>query len=257
MKINKIEKLKTGKYKVQLDNETITTYDDVLLKNNILYKKEIDMALLETMKKDNLYYEAYNKTVNYILRRIRSHVEVKEYLKKFELSLKDNESIIMHLEEVGLLNDFNYAKAYVADALYLSNDGPNKIREFLLKQQIEENIVEEVISNIDLKEVSLKAEKIIDKKIKMNHKSSSYQLKQKIILDMVNLGYSKELVIGILDRYEIKEDETLIKEYNKLYNQLSRKYQGNELYTKIKQKLYAKGFDINLINEYVIKKEGE
>ena len=47
MKIEKIKKLSNGKYKIELDNkEKITTYDEVILEENILYKKEIDNELI-------------------------------------------------------------------------------------------------------------------------------------------------------------------------------------------------------------------
>ena len=44
MKVSKIKKTKSGKYKIVLDNqESLELYDDVILKNNILYTN-IDKA---------------------------------------------------------------------------------------------------------------------------------------------------------------------------------------------------------------------
>ena len=43
MKIEKIKKLSNNKYKlVFVDNDSLTLYEDVILDNNILFKKDID-----------------------------------------------------------------------------------------------------------------------------------------------------------------------------------------------------------------------
>ena len=254
MHIDKIEKTKSGKYKLTLDNQVITTYDDVLLKNNLLYKKDIDDKVLEQIGKDTEYYDAYNKTINYIMRKIRSKEEIKKYQEKFDLKKEDNEHIIKHLEEIGLINDLNYAKAFISDKLYLSNDGPDKIREELLSELIPVEIIEDELAKIDSNVIEDKARKLITKKLKSNHKYSNYQVKQKIVIDLVNMGYNRELIWKILDNIEVEDDGILDDTYQKLYHKLSLKYSGIELVNKIKQKLYAKGFDINDINNYINKK---
>ena len=49
----KIKKLK-NKYKIEFDNrEPIITYDDIILKYNILYKKELSEELIDKILKEN------------------------------------------------------------------------------------------------------------------------------------------------------------------------------------------------------------
>ena len=62
MKVEKIQK-RGSKYKIILnDGNEITTSGEVILKNNLLYNKEIDEKLLEKINNDTVYYQAYNKT---------------------------------------------------------------------------------------------------------------------------------------------------------------------------------------------------
>ena len=64
MKIEHIKKLKSGKYKIDLENGTsISLYDEVILKYNLLYHKEIDLSLLNELDQDNLFYTLYNKVL--------------------------------------------------------------------------------------------------------------------------------------------------------------------------------------------------
>ena len=53
MKINKFKKVGTNKYKIYFDNDILTVYEDIILKYNLLYKKDIDDDLLHEINKDN------------------------------------------------------------------------------------------------------------------------------------------------------------------------------------------------------------
>jgi len=246
MKINKIIKLKNGKYKIKLDEDELTTYSEVIIENNILYKKEVDNGLYNTIIDMTIYYDIYYKCLKHIDKKIRSKKEIEEYLKKQGSDPNTIEKIINKLEDINLINDSNFARAYINDKIYLSNYGINKIRQELLINGVNINIIEEELDKIDKNELKNKLKKIINKRLYSNKKYSIYQLKQKIINDMIILGYDKEDIIDIINNYEINDDDILLKEYNRLKN----KYDLN----KLKQKLLSKGFSYEQINS-IIKKE--
>ena len=67
MKIEKYKKIKDNVYRIFLDNGTIIdAHEDVIIKNNLLYKKEIDINLLNEIEKDNEYQNVYNMALKYI-----------------------------------------------------------------------------------------------------------------------------------------------------------------------------------------------
>ena len=68
---------------------------------------------------------------------------------------------------------------------------------------------------------------------------------------MIMLGYQKDKIISIIDNNLNSSDDIIKREYDKLYNKLSTKYDGRELELKLKQKLLYKGFDLNKINEII------
>ena len=251
MKINKITKLKDNKYKILIDNETITTYDNVLLENELLYKKNIDVKLYKKILKDTLFYEVYNKTIKYIMKKLRSKKEIKIYLQKYDLSNSDIERIITKLESINLINDVVYAKAYINDQIYLSKIGIYKIKEYLLSQNIPSELIEEEISKIDPSIMDERLEKMILKRIRLNKKYSNNELRNRILREVVNLGYNKNKAIEIIDNNLIEDSNIIEKEYNKIYTKLSKKYTGYELDNRIKQKLYSKGFNIDEINNVI------
>ncbi|MCI9084762.1 MAG: hypothetical protein HFH46_04030, partial [Bacilli bacterium] len=150
MKIEKIKK--TGsKYKITLDNgEVINTYDDVILENNLLYDKNIDSDLFNKINNDTVYYESYNKAIKMISRRLRSENEIYVYLNKCKVVDTDIVKIIDTLKRIGLINDYNFAKAYTNDRINLSLDGPFKIARSLEEYKVDSDIINEMINGIDL-----------------------------------------------------------------------------------------------------------
>lgn len=248
MKIKQIKKQGT-KYKIILENnEIITTYDEIILANNILYKKEIDETLIQKITNENENVEAYNKIIKFIKTKLRSRKEIEEYMNKQNIEKQEQQKILKKLEEQKLINDKLYVQAFIHDKISFSNEGPNKIRKELIKNQIDENDIEEELKKIDNEQIKEKLTKLIIKKISTNKKYSNNIIKQKILNHFINLGYEKNDILYILETNTQKDNEILKKEYIKLLNKLKNKYKDDELKFKIKQKLYQKGFEIDEIN---------
>lgn len=255
MKIDKITKTKNGKYKIILDTkESITTYDDVILNNGILFKKELSVDEINKINNESDYYNIYNKTIKFISTKMRSLKEINDFLDKKEVNENTKDMIIKKLKEVRLINDEIFAKAYFQDRINLSNDGPYKIKQELRNNDISDAVIETIFFNIDSDVVYSKLDKLIQKKIKTNHNKSNYMLKQKIINDMINLGYEKNMILEILNIRLVDNCDIVNYEYNKLKKKLSRKYSDLDLEKQIKIKLQQKGFSLEEINK--IEKEG-
>lgn len=251
----KIEKMKkTGsKYKIILDNgRTITTYEDVILNNGLLYHKYISDKLLEKINSDTNYYAIYNKVLGMINRRLRSEYEIEEYLVKNEISLNDIEQIIQNLKRIGLLDDKLFASAYTNDKINFSNDGPYKIRKNLELKKVKEEYINEAIESVDKNIIYDRIDKIIDKKIKYNTKYTPFILRQKLLIYLINLGYGREDILYRLENTEFDKIDTS-KQIEKIYNQLAHKYEGKDLIFKLKNKLYLKGYSKEDIDNFIIK----
>ena len=110
------------------------------------------------------------------------------------------------------------------------------------KGNLDSKIINEEISLYSKDDLLLNLEKLIDKKIKMNKSYGGALLKQKLINEFINKGYSKEDIISILDSKNLNDNELYNREYEKLYNRYKNKYTGSDLEYFIKQKLYSKGF---------------
>ena len=90
MRIEKYVKDRENKYKVTIDGEVYTLYDDVIIKYALLMKSEIEKTLFDEIITLNDELKSYYDSIKYITKKLRSEKEIYEFLKKREI----DESII-------------------------------------------------------------------------------------------------------------------------------------------------------------------
>lgn len=203
MKIEKYKKIKDDKYRVTLDNGTvIDIYEDVIIKNNLLYKKDIDIDLLNQIENDNEYQKVYDMALKYIMVRLRSVNEIKVYLKKKNISLDIIEDVVEKLIKKNFLNDDNFTKAFIQDKLSFTSMGKYKLINELNILKVDNDIIDKYVNDISDDVWCERIDKLINKYLKSKHKYSGNVLKNRIYMYLVNLGYDKSLVISILNNYE-------------------------------------------------------
>ena len=201
MKIIKYEKKGNNTYKIYLENnQTINLYEDVIIKNNLLYKKEIDEFLLEKLDIDNNKEDIYNKCVKYISVRIRSINEIKEYLKRKEIDNILIETTIDKLIKNNLLNDEIFTKAFIKDKLNFTTMGPYRIEQELKKHKIDSNLIYKYLNEIDDETIDNKINKQITKLMKSNRKKQN--IRNKIYTNLLSLGYSNEMILRNIKNYD-------------------------------------------------------
>ena len=160
----------------------------------------------------------------------------KEYPQEFV------EKAITKLEQQGYINDEIYSKSFLNNKLITTSNGPYKIKQEMFKKGIDKDIIEKTLEEYTSDIQKEKINKIVTRMIKANRNKGNILLKKKIYINLINDGFEKGIINDILEKQEFKSDEDIAKkEYEKLYKKLSKKYEGNELEYKIRQKLYQKG----------------
>lgn len=200
MEIIKYIKKGNGNYQILFDNnKKINLSEDIILKYNLLYKKEIDEYLLSDIILENNKYDIYNKCVKYISVRLRSIKEIREYMERKEIDNETIDNIINKLLENKLLDDDIFTKAFINDKLNFTTMGPYRIELELKKHNIDHDIIYKYISMIDKDRLIEKIDKQINKLMKSN--KNKVNLKNKIYNNLLSLGYPGNLIISELNKY--------------------------------------------------------
>ena len=245
MKITKYEKKKNGMYCVFFeDGNNVDIHEEIILKYNLLVKKEASNSLIDKMLDENKVYIAYNLSIKYIAVKMRSRKEIREYLSKKNFDRSTIDEVIILLEKEKYLDDYMYANAFVNDRILLSNDGPYKIESKLKELGIREDAIFKSLSIFDNDLQAERITKLVNKYKNINRNKSNFSLKNKISINLVNLGYDRSLINSVLSSSNFGDDSSIAKkEYEKIYKKLSKKYSGSELEYRVKQKMYSLGFN--------------
>ncbi len=85
MKIISYKKIKQNKYEVTLsNNESVLLYDDIILKYELLTKKEIDNQKLKEIILDNSKYDLYYAMLKDISKKFRTEKELRTKFKDYD-----------------------------------------------------------------------------------------------------------------------------------------------------------------------------
>ncbi len=244
MKIEKFKKLKNGVYELQLDNyDKILTYEEVILKYELLLNKNITPKKLKEIEQLNSYYENYYKALRLINKKAYTRKELYLKLKNDEQLVENVNNVLDELEKQGYLNDKVYSNGYVNNKIITTTHGPNRIKKELSDRGVDSKIISEVMENYT-EEIELeKIEKIVKRQLKSNHNKSNNYMIRKIKNELLSEGFRNDLIEQVISNANISDDSDIReKEYNKIKNKLSKKYSGKELEYKIKEKMALKGF---------------
>ena len=201
MKIDKYEKIGSGKYRLYLSNgEVIDTYDEVILKNDLLLKNDISSSLYARILSESEIASAYQACVKYITVRIRSVKEIRDYLGRKNVALKDIDEVIDRLIKDKLLDDEYFTECFIKDKINFSSMGEYKIIAELKKHNISSDIINKYSYLWDWDVMVPRIEKYVDKQINSNKKLDKYKLRNKIYMYLLNQGYSSDMVVFVLNQ---------------------------------------------------------
>ncbi|MBE6140669.1 MAG: hypothetical protein E7172_03945 [Firmicutes bacterium] len=258
MEIIKIKKKKNNIYELLLsDNTSLSFYDDTIIKYNLLINKKINEKNFKEILLFNQQLNCYYKALNYLKKKLRTKKEIEKYLKKNKYLNIDINYTINRLEKQGYINDLLYLKSYINDQINLTNKGYNKIKNELIKLGFKEEEINQYLNEFDDKIWIEKINKIISKKINNNTNLTVNLLKNKILKDLVYLGYDLNLSKNLINEFEFKENNDILnKIIYKEIKKLKRKYHGDELEKRLMVNLYKKGIIQNFeekidINQYL------
>lgn len=255
MKILKYKKEKNNIYKVYTDKSEYQLYDDIIIKYELLLKKEINEKEFKKIEEENNLLKAYYDALKSINTKMRSEKEIRTILQKKNYSEKEINHTISKLKENNYLKASVYIDAYIHDRLTIYLEGEDKILKDLISLGFSEQTILPFLKKVDRNLYKEKIEKYINKKVKSN-KKSSFEFKRKIMGELLNKGFNKNDIAEYLEKIEIEDNiDEIAKLINKLYKKYITKY---DLYTtknKIKAYLYSKGYTNINIDSYLTNEE--
>jgi len=138
--------------------------------------------------------EILSKMQHYCAYQERSHYQVEQKLREFDLIPEAEDHIILRLIEDNFLNEERFARTYVRSKFYHNKWGKRKIIEGLKHHKIQPQLIDKALEEIEQEEYNKLIQTLLKKKIKEYRQENSFQKKQKLIKFMLQKGFEYEKI---------------------------------------------------------------
>lgn len=187
------------KFLVSFDNgEEIKISEDTLVNFGLYKGQEVEEEFVENLKFEDEKSEALLLSYKF-LQRNKTKQQLVDYLYKNKIQRDIIDIILPILEEKKYLNDEDYARRYLSDALNIKKYGKIKTRYMLMSKGIDKKIIEKVMEDYDYELEYMNALELIEKRI------SKDETDPKIINSAKNYlqgrGFEFEIINFTLDDY--------------------------------------------------------
>lgn len=159
------------------------------------------------MKKNITVEEAYTRLSAKCARAEHCAYDLQKDMKRWEMPDKQQAEIIKRLTNDNFLNEERYAHAFVKDKFRYNKWGAARIRQELRMRNINENIIEDALTEISEDEIIESLRKLIKQKKETIKAKSDYELKGKLIRFAMSRGFSYSTISKVIDTDNIQNDE--------------------------------------------------
>ena len=187
------------KFIISFDNdEEIKISEDTLVNFGLYKGQEVEEEFVENLKFEDEKTEALLLSYKF-LQRNKTKKQLVDHLYKNKIQREIIETILPILEEKKYLNDEDYARRYLNDALNIKKYGKNKTRYMLMSKGIERNVIDKVMENYDYELEYMNALALVEKRISKDESDPKKIYSAKNYLQ--GRGFEFEIINFTVDDY--------------------------------------------------------
>ena len=176
---------RAGRYSIFVDGKyAFSLSADALLDAKLTPGQELSSAELTTYKQLSQTDKAYALTLAYVARRMRSEGELQDYFRRKDYDEGFTRSVLVKLKRLGLVDDAEFARRWVANRRLLKATSTKKLRLELRQKKISDDIITTVLSEDEADDQHILRDLIAKKR-----RISRYQDDQKLIAYLARQGF--------------------------------------------------------------------
>lgn len=199
--ITSIKKSKKGNILIYADNNYLASVlPEVFLKSGLKIGSYIDDEILESLNEEINLNKAKEKALRLLSFRAHSKHELKNKIKN-SLGEKYAEKAAEKMENLGLVNDKEFAFLYAKELFFKKLYSIKRVKYELTKKGVENNIIEETLSKIDINEEE-NIKKIFLKKHTDKNTTENEKELRKLVSYCQRLGYSWSVINSAINELE-------------------------------------------------------
>ena len=146
--------------------------------------QNVDQELVSQFQEQSDFGKLYDRTLRWAYMRLRSEREIDMYVKKLSDDSGTWEQIKERLDRLGLIDDREFARAWVASRRRSKHSSDIKLRSELRQKGVDESVISKELSNSEIDENDA-LRQLIEKKRKITR----YQDDKKLMQYLAGQGY--------------------------------------------------------------------
>lgn len=188
---------RTDRYSIFVDGKyAFSLSESGLIASGLAVGQELTPAELKKLKKDAGLDKAYYNALRYVAMRARSEWEIETYLQRKEVDKDAAAEIIRRLKSAGLLNDLDFARAWVSGRRALKSTSKQRLRQELLQKHVPSDVIDQVLAEDETDERQALRE-LVEKKRRR------YPDEQKLMAYLARQGFRYDDIKSVLSENEL------------------------------------------------------
>ncbi|WP_047984632.1 recombination regulator RecX [Ornithinibacillus californiensis] len=238
------------------DKYAFSVDEAILVEFGLRKGLELDDETIDLLIKKDTIQKSYLLAINYLSYRMRSQKEIHNYLVEKEVDPEHITIIIKRLTKEGLINDKQFAESFTITRINTTSKGPQLVKRELIEKGVAPAIADEAVTLYTYDTQLEKAMKWVNKKISSSKKESFQKKVEQLRMTLMQKGFTSDVIGEVLlqivdNRDDSAEWDSLVYQGEKLVRKFAPKKSGYELKMKVKEGLYRKGFQVDLINRFI------
>lgn len=184
-----------GRYSVFVEGKyAFSLSAEALLDARLVSGQELTGEEVAAYKRLSAEDKAYNLTLAYVARRLRSEGELRDYFRRKTYAPELAEQLLARLRKLGFVDDTEFARRWVENRRLLKATSAKKLRLELRQKHIGDGIIRQVLAEDETDECTL-----LRDLIKKKRKATRYQDDQKLIAYLARQGFNYDDIKATLE----------------------------------------------------------
>ncbi len=182
------------RYSIYIDGKyTFSFSQSELLDSGLKVGQEVSEQALEALRDTAVIDKAYDRALNLISHRPRSQWELRDYLKRKDVTGQAADVVIARLTERGYVDDRDFAERWVATRRLLKSTSKRRLAQELRQKRIADDIISEVLAEDETDE-----RQVLRELVRRKRKQSKYQDDLKLMQYLARQGFGYDDIKSVL-----------------------------------------------------------
>jgi regulatory protein len=197
MKVTEIRQQKNGRFAVYIDGEyTLSVFKDTLLESSFAKDCEVSQKELDAAEEKDNERKANERALTILSYRDHSKEELRRKLVR-TVGEEEAQRAADHMEEIGLINDGDYAKKLAAELINIRLMGADRAVFEMKRRGISSETAREIVEEID-DDPQNRIERFIEKKYS---NISDENVRRRATSALMRNGYRWDDIREVLDKF--------------------------------------------------------